>query len=97
MKFSCDVFPVIIHLRIEEKSGDTEWCTEFDWNPTIVLYKSTKTDWRVVLVHELLHAVSSELRRMNVEHTEETEELYCYTMDYFYEKIVTRIEKNNLM
>lgn len=46
-----------------------------------------------VLVHEIVHAVSKILRRVGIEHTEETEEAYTYAIQDVTERAFRKIDK----
>jgi hypothetical protein len=61
----------------------------YDETATIVLY--SKDNLEEDLLHEVIHAVSHQLRRIGIEHLESTEEVYAYTICYFYKTILKKI------
>lgn len=93
MKFSLPNMPVTIYLEFREWLEWDEAITEMDEHTaTIVLHNTDNLE--DVLLHEVIHAVSHQLRRIGMEHNIETEELYCYTIWYFYKTILSGVKKN---
>ena len=89
--------PVVIYLEFRDGEEWDEAITEMDdHTATIVLHNTDNLE--DTLLHETIHAVSHQLRRIGIEHTESCEEIYAYTIGYFYKVILKRvklyIEKN---
>ena len=92
MKFSLANLPVTIYLEFREWLEWDEAITEMtDHTATIVLH--SKDNIEESILHEVIHAVSHQLRRIGIEHTEATEEIYTYTIGYFYKVILKRVKK----
>lgn len=98
MKFTCDIFPITIWVEIEDDWDWNDAHTLFwDWcGSTITLYRNSKTDLEDAILHEVIHAVSHWLRHIGIDHIEETEEAYTYTIGYFYKVILKRVKKDLL-
>lgn len=63
--------------------------TNMEYNPCIWLReKSLNT-----LVHELVHCVADIHRKKWIIQSEDSEEVFAYMMDYFFQEIFTRINK----
>ena len=93
MKFSLPNLPVTIYLEFREWLEWDEAITEMtDDTATIVLHSTDNLE--DVLLHEVIHAVSHQLRRIGIHHTEECEEIYAYTIWYFYKTILSGVKKN---
>ncbi len=86
--------PVVIFVEFRDGLDGDEAITEMDEHTaTIVLH--SKENLEEVLLHEVIHAVSHQLRRIGIEHEEwGSEELYAYTIWYFYKVILKRLRSS---
>ena len=91
MKFSLPNLPVTIYLEFREWLEWDEAITEMDDQTATIVLHSTKNLEENIL-HEVVHAVSHQLRRIGIEHTESCEEIYAYTIGYFYKVILKRVK-----
>ena len=92
MKFSLPNMPVTIFVEFRDGLDGDEAITEMDEHTaTIVLH--SKKNLEEVLLHEVIHAVSHQLRRIGIEHTPDCEEIYCYTIGYFYKTILKKLNR----
>ena len=84
--------PVTIFVEFRDGLDGDEAITEMDEHTaTIVLH--SKKNLEEVLLHEVIHAVSHQLRRIGIEHYEWwSEEIYAYTIGYFYKVILKKIK-----
>ena len=69
MRFSLPNMPVVIFVEFRDGLDGDEAITEMDEHTaTIVLH--SKKNLEEVLLHEVIHAVSHQLRRIGIEHIE---------------------------
>ena len=93
MKFSIPNMPVVVYVEFWDSIEWNEATTIKDENTAVIVLHKTD-NLEDDLHHEVIHAVSHQLRRIWIEHTEDTEEIYCYTICYFYKKILKKIKSN---
>jgi len=76
-----------------EDNGNAEWLTVTESKQRYSVY--AKNNAPHIVAHECLHVVIYIARRMNIILSEDSEEFFTYTLDYFVKEILDKLKKHD--